>query len=264
MASSSSDRAALAGVLQARGHRPGGHIASLMENNRPFLEVLWAAQRSGLHYTPINRHLRPARCSTCLTTAEPSALVTSAAMRDVVGGARSLAIDRDLRRWRPAGVRALRRRLVVARRPTCWSTNRKAARCSTRRARPGGPRACRRSCPDTPFGDPASAPVQIAQGIGMTGGGPGVRVPVARAALPRRPARLLHVDASARRDGGRDGALRREDVSRADRTPPRHPRPVRPDDVRAHAPAARGGARALRRVEPAGGHARRRALPGRR
>ena len=49
---------ALAGVLQARGHRRGGHIALLMENNRWFLEVLWAAQRSGLHYTPINRHLR--------------------------------------------------------------------------------------------------------------------------------------------------------------------------------------------------------------
>src|SRR5438128_2455764 len=50
----------LARVLRACGLGVGDHIAIMMENNRPFLEVAWAAQRSGLYYTAINAHLRPA------------------------------------------------------------------------------------------------------------------------------------------------------------------------------------------------------------
>jgi len=59
----------LARGLQERGVVAGDHIAILMENNRKYLEVAWAAQRSGLHYTAINRHLRRPRCSTYWTTA---------------------------------------------------------------------------------------------------------------------------------------------------------------------------------------------------
>ena len=40
------------------GLGPGDHIAILMENNLRYLEVAWAAQRSGLYYTAINSHLR--------------------------------------------------------------------------------------------------------------------------------------------------------------------------------------------------------------
>src|SRR5262245_46962614 len=47
----------LARALRSRGLRDGGHIAILMENNRAFLEVAWAAQRYGLRYTAINSHL---------------------------------------------------------------------------------------------------------------------------------------------------------------------------------------------------------------
>lgn len=52
-------------ALRSRGLRPGDHIAILMENNRPFLEICWAAQRSGLYYTAINRHFRAGEVSTC-------------------------------------------------------------------------------------------------------------------------------------------------------------------------------------------------------
>ena len=51
-----------------------------MENNRTFLEVAWAAQRSGLHYTAINSHLRPAEVQYVLDDCGAVALVSSGAM----------------------------------------------------------------------------------------------------------------------------------------------------------------------------------------
>ena len=66
------------------GHRRGRHIAILMENNRPFLEVLWAAQRSGLYFTAINSHLRAAEVQYVLDDCGAAALVASATMADVV------------------------------------------------------------------------------------------------------------------------------------------------------------------------------------
>jgi long-chain acyl-CoA synthetase len=46
----------LAQLLYGRGLRFGDHIAVLMENGPRYLEVCWAAQRSGLYFTPINYH----------------------------------------------------------------------------------------------------------------------------------------------------------------------------------------------------------------
>src|SRR5438034_127442 len=51
--------ARFARALRSRGLTGGDHVAILTENNRPYLEVAWAAQRSGLRYTAINSHLRP-------------------------------------------------------------------------------------------------------------------------------------------------------------------------------------------------------------
>ena len=77
------DRSArLARALRDRGTPVGGHVAILMENNRAFLEVAWAAQRSGLHYTAINNHLRPAEVQYVLDDCGATALVSSAAMAD--------------------------------------------------------------------------------------------------------------------------------------------------------------------------------------
>src|SRR5207249_44324 len=47
----------LAQLLYARGLRPGDGIAVCMENNARYLEVTWAAQRSGLYYTCISSRL---------------------------------------------------------------------------------------------------------------------------------------------------------------------------------------------------------------
>jgi acyl-CoA synthetase (AMP-forming)/AMP-acid ligase II len=44
----------VAHLLRARGLRPGDGIALSMRNNAQFLEICWAAQRSGLYFTPVS------------------------------------------------------------------------------------------------------------------------------------------------------------------------------------------------------------------
>jgi fatty-acyl-CoA synthase/long-chain acyl-CoA synthetase len=41
------------------GLAPGDHVALLLENGLPFVEICWAAQRAGLIYTAISRYLKP-------------------------------------------------------------------------------------------------------------------------------------------------------------------------------------------------------------
>jgi acyl-CoA synthetase (AMP-forming)/AMP-acid ligase II len=47
----------LAHLFRQLGIGPGGSVAVMMENHPRYLEVLWAAQRSGLYYTAVNSHL---------------------------------------------------------------------------------------------------------------------------------------------------------------------------------------------------------------
>ena len=44
----------IANFFRERNLEPGDHIAIFLENNVKFTEILWAAQRSGLYYTPIS------------------------------------------------------------------------------------------------------------------------------------------------------------------------------------------------------------------
>jgi long-chain acyl-CoA synthetase len=44
-------------LFRSLGLRAGDHIGIMMENNRQYLEIVWAAQRSGLIFTPISTHL---------------------------------------------------------------------------------------------------------------------------------------------------------------------------------------------------------------
>src|ERR1700750_2601536 len=44
-------------LFRALGLKQGDHIAFLMENRLAFMEICWAAQRSGLYYTAISRYL---------------------------------------------------------------------------------------------------------------------------------------------------------------------------------------------------------------
>ncbi len=44
-------------LFRSLGLQKGDHIALLMENTLAFMEICWAAQRSGLYYTAISRYL---------------------------------------------------------------------------------------------------------------------------------------------------------------------------------------------------------------
>ena len=68
---------ALAHLLRARGLGRGATLAILLENNSRFLEVAWAAQRSGLYYTAINWHLTTEEAAYIVRDCGATALVSS-------------------------------------------------------------------------------------------------------------------------------------------------------------------------------------------
>ena len=47
----------IANLFRSKNLNSGDHISIFMENNVRFTEILWAAQRSGLYYTPISSRL---------------------------------------------------------------------------------------------------------------------------------------------------------------------------------------------------------------
>ena len=72
----------LAQYLTQRGLRPGHHIALLMENHPRYLEVYWAAIRSGLYLTTVNRHLTGEEAAYIVDDCGAKALVASAALAE--------------------------------------------------------------------------------------------------------------------------------------------------------------------------------------
>jgi long-chain acyl-CoA synthetase len=62
-----------------RGLRPGDHVAILLENHPRYFEVVWAALRSGLYYTPVNVHLTEGEVAYVLADCGAKAVVTSPA-----------------------------------------------------------------------------------------------------------------------------------------------------------------------------------------
>jgi acyl-CoA synthetase (AMP-forming)/AMP-acid ligase II len=74
----------LAHAFRERGVEKGGSIAILMENHPLFLVAAWAAQRSGLRYTAVNRHLSAAEAAYIIDDCDAEVLVSSAAMAPVL------------------------------------------------------------------------------------------------------------------------------------------------------------------------------------
>lgn len=70
------------------GLRPGDHVAILLENHPRYFEVVWAALRSGLYYTPINRHLTSAEVAYIVEDCGARSVVTSTAQTERIGGFR--------------------------------------------------------------------------------------------------------------------------------------------------------------------------------
>jgi long-chain acyl-CoA synthetase len=73
----------LARLWQEAGLRPGDGVALLMENQLRFFEVIWAAMRSGLRVTPVNRYLTADEAAYIVNDCDARAIVTSKAMAAV-------------------------------------------------------------------------------------------------------------------------------------------------------------------------------------
>jgi fatty-acyl-CoA synthase len=81
----------LAQLWYAAGLQRGDHVSILMENNIRYFEAYWAAVRSGLYFTTINRYLQPEETAYILQDSGSRSLITSAAMAEVVAPVPALA-----------------------------------------------------------------------------------------------------------------------------------------------------------------------------
>ncbi|HEY0397290.1 MAG TPA: AMP-binding protein, partial [Acidimicrobiia bacterium] len=73
----------LARLWHDAGLRPGDGVALLMENQPRFLEVVWAAMRSGLRISPVNRYLTAPEAAYIVNDCDARAIVTSTALAAV-------------------------------------------------------------------------------------------------------------------------------------------------------------------------------------
>lgn len=77
----------LAQLLHSRGLRPGDTFAVLLENTPIYYDVYWAALRSGLYLTSINRYSKKDEVAHILADSESKALVTSPPYLEVAAAA---------------------------------------------------------------------------------------------------------------------------------------------------------------------------------
>jgi fatty-acyl-CoA synthase len=87
----------LAQLLHAKGLRRGDHIAMLMENNLRYPEVVWAAFRSGLYLTAVNRYLPPDEAAYIVNDCGARAIVSSYNRRDTAAALAPLIPNCDIR-----------------------------------------------------------------------------------------------------------------------------------------------------------------------
>ena len=92
----------LAQLWHERGLRRGDHIAILLQNHPRYFEVVWAALRSGLYYTPVNWHLTAPEVAYIVGDCGARSVVTSVDFADRVTDIDpeiALVIDGDLDGW---------------------------------------------------------------------------------------------------------------------------------------------------------------------
>ena len=73
-------------ALRSLGLRPGDHIALLMENRLEFMAICWAAQRSGLYFTPISCYLTRDEVAYIVRDCSARVVITSPRYGDVLEG----------------------------------------------------------------------------------------------------------------------------------------------------------------------------------
>jgi len=77
-------------LFRSLGLEIGDHIAICMENNARYLEICWAAQRSGLIYTAISSRLTAPEAAYIIEDCRAKLLITSHAKRDLAAELRAI------------------------------------------------------------------------------------------------------------------------------------------------------------------------------
>jgi long-chain acyl-CoA synthetase len=77
----------VAHLFRARGLRAGMSIAVLMQNELELFPVIWAAQRTGLYYAPVNWHLSAAEAAYIVADCGARLLVSSASVEPLAAEA---------------------------------------------------------------------------------------------------------------------------------------------------------------------------------
>jgi long-chain acyl-CoA synthetase len=70
-------------LFRSLGLKSGHHIGMMLENNRQFLEIVWAAQRSGIVFTPISTHLKKDETAYILQNCGATMFIGSLALSEV-------------------------------------------------------------------------------------------------------------------------------------------------------------------------------------
>src|SRR6476646_11270508 len=73
-------------LFRALGLKAGDHIALLMENRLAFMEICWAAQRSGLYYTAISRYLKQDEIDYIIADCGAKVVITTPKCADQIKG----------------------------------------------------------------------------------------------------------------------------------------------------------------------------------
>src|SRR6202795_1238708 len=71
-------------LFRSLGLKAGDHIAFLIENRLAFMEICWAAQRSGLYYTAISRYLTKDEIAYIVKDCGARVVITSPKCGDVI------------------------------------------------------------------------------------------------------------------------------------------------------------------------------------
>src|ERR1700760_1902282 len=83
-------------LFRALGMKAGDHVALLMENRLAFMEICWAAQRSGLYYTAISRYLTTDEIAYIVKDCGARLVITSPKCAEQIKGLVTGAADEPL------------------------------------------------------------------------------------------------------------------------------------------------------------------------
>jgi acyl-CoA synthetase (AMP-forming)/AMP-acid ligase II len=118
-------------LFRALGLRTGDHIGMMLENTRQFLEIAWAAQRSGIIFTPISTHLKQAEAAYILENCGARLFIGSLALADIAEQIIAAAPGQLAHFYMVGGIR-----------PGFESWEVTGCRCSTLPVPPASPRVC--------------------------------------------------------------------------------------------------------------------------